>query len=340
MTAQAMLESYPSTSEVSLMSSIPTYSSSSCSSSSQDLSIISGECENRRDIASTLSDGGTEVSSGASGSGQTVHVSLQENDLWKQFYLVGNEMILTKAGRRMFPFVVVTPSGLKPRALYTVILHIVCADSFKYKYTDSRWHSINRTDVTHDESRMKYQHPFTPALGEHLNNHPLDFKTMKLTHYSRSKNGDVLLNTMHKYLVEVHIKETYGEECHPQNDVEKASYVFRFPVTTFITVTSYLSPQLTQLKVDHNHFARGFKNRPDEQNLIPTIASSPLPIIFPPPNPHGLPIASLPSFTSLQSFPTAINPAPVNFYPSLTTYYPDPYDYPVHYSVSNEEQQN
>ena len=148
--------------------------------------------------------------------------------------------------RRMFPFVVVTPSGLKPGALYTVILQIVCADSFRYKYTDSRWHSINRTDVTHDESQMKYQHPFTPALGEHLNNHPLDFKTMKLTHHSRSKNGDVstmlliqflmsirhyqvLLNTLHKYLVEVHIEETYGEECHPQNDVEKASYVFRFP---------------------------------------------------------------------------------------------------------------
>ena len=91
----------------------------------------------------------------------------------------------------MFPFVIITPSGLNPTVLYSVTLQIVSADNFRYKYTDSQWHSVCTTDVIHDETRMKYRHPFTPAPGEQLNNRPLDFKTMKLTHYLKSKNGDV-----------------------------------------------------------------------------------------------------------------------------------------------------
>jgi len=55
----------------------------------------------------------------------------------------------------------------------------------------------------------------------------------------------ILLHTMHKYFVEVCIDETYGEGADPHIDaVERASAVFEFPVTTFITVTSYLSPKV------------------------------------------------------------------------------------------------
>ena len=111
----------------------------------------------------------------------------------------------------MFPFVVVTSSGLKSGTLYTVEMHIVCADSLRYKYTDSRWHSINRTDVRHDKSRMKYLHPFTPALGEHLNNRPLDFKCMKLTHYSRSKNGDMSTMLLIHFLMSITIRFYYTQ---------------------------------------------------------------------------------------------------------------------------------
>jgi len=43
---------------------------------------------------------------------------------------------------------------------------------------------------------------------------------------------------MHKYVVEVHIEESHGEG----SDAEE--YVFRFPETSFIAVTSYLSPKV------------------------------------------------------------------------------------------------
>jgi len=49
---------------------------------------------------------------------------------------------------------------------------------------------------------------------------------------------------MHKYSVEVHIDEVHSEESGlPQKD-EKAKYIFRFQETSFIAVTSYLSPKV------------------------------------------------------------------------------------------------
>ena len=51
---------------------------------------------------------------------------------------------------------------------------------------------------------------------------------------------------MHKYLVEVHIDEVHSEESVPQKD-EKVKYIFRFRETSFIVVSSYLSPKVKKL---------------------------------------------------------------------------------------------
>ena len=86
----------------------------------------------------------------------------------------------------------VTPTGLKPSALYTITLRVVCADNFKIQiYMNRRWHTVGTTDVTHETNRMAYQHPSTPAPGEQLNNKSINFKLMKITHNPKSKNGNV-----------------------------------------------------------------------------------------------------------------------------------------------------
>lgn len=97
----------------------------------------------------------------------------------------------------------------------------------------------------------------------------------------------VLLHTMHKYVMEVMI-ETDGQ----------TPIVIKLPETTFIAVTSYqnsmvsaihvyqyiwymlefcmyeigytsLSSQLTQLKIDNNPFAKGFRDRENATCLFP-----------------------------------------------------------------------
>ncbi|CAG0924780.1 unnamed protein product, partial [Notodromas monacha] len=56
-------------------------------------------------------------------------IRLEEQTLWKKFNTLTNEMIVTKNGRRMFPVVKVSISGLDPSAMYSVLLEFVQIDN-------------------------------------------------------------------------------------------------------------------------------------------------------------------------------------------------------------------
>ncbi|XP_065909500.1 T-box transcription factor TBX5-A-like [Dysidea avara] len=153
--------------------------------------------------------------------------------------------------------------------------------------------SAGTSDVTHDVTRMKYQHPSTPALGNQLNDQPMDFKTMKLTHYSNSKNGHILLHALYKYVSEVLIASVPQ-----QNHGEKEQFHYQFPVTAFIAVSSYLSPQESALKLQHNQFAQWFKN-PPQLNNSPLALVNPGPTTIPPlPVPPLIPHHNNPRFNN------------------------------------------
>jgi hypothetical protein len=86
-----------------------------------------------------------------------VCVKLEDMDLWKRFYSLGNEMIITKYvkitflsfyfylyifsrnGRRLFPNFRVSISELDPTTKYMVLLDIVPMDDNRYKYQESAW---------------------------------------------------------------------------------------------------------------------------------------------------------------------------------------------------------
>jgi T-box len=58
-------------------------------------------------------------------------INLDDRELWCRFQNLTNEMIVTKNGRRMFPVVKITASGLDPAAMYTVLLEFVQIDSHR-----------------------------------------------------------------------------------------------------------------------------------------------------------------------------------------------------------------
>lgn len=62
---------------------------------------------------------------------RNVMISLDDRDLWCRFQNLTNEMIVTKNGRRMFPVVKITASGLDPAAMYTVLLEFMQIDSHR-----------------------------------------------------------------------------------------------------------------------------------------------------------------------------------------------------------------
>lgn len=66
-------------------------------------------------------------------------VNLDDRELWCRFQNLINEMIVTKNGRRMFPVVKITTSGLDPSAMYTVLLEFVQIDSHRWKYVNGEW---------------------------------------------------------------------------------------------------------------------------------------------------------------------------------------------------------
>ncbi|TNN43255.1 T-box transcription factor TBX5-A [Liparis tanakae] len=68
-----------------------------------------------------------------------IKVFLHDRELWTKFDEVGTEMIITKAGRRMFPSYKVKVTGLNPKTKYILLMDVVPADDHRYKFSDNKW---------------------------------------------------------------------------------------------------------------------------------------------------------------------------------------------------------
>uniref|UniRef100_A0A8D0DPI2 T-box transcription factor 2 n=1 Tax=Salvator merianae TaxID=96440 RepID=A0A8D0DPI2_SALMN len=181
-------------------------------------------------------------------------VTLEAKDLWDQFHKLGTEMVITKSGRRMFPPFKVRVSGLDRKAKYILLMDIVAADDCRYKFHNSRWMVAGKADP--EMPKRMYIHPDSPATGEQWMAKPVAFHKLKLTNNISDKHGFTILNSMHKYQPRFHIVRA--------NDILKLPYsTFRtyvFPETDFIAVTAYQNDKITQLKIDNNPFAKGFRD--------------------------------------------------------------------------------
>ena len=70
---------------------------------------------------------------------QNIRVDLQEPELWSKFYEKTNEMIVTKNGRRMFPVIKASLSGLEPDVFYKVKLEFKQIEKNRWKYINGEW---------------------------------------------------------------------------------------------------------------------------------------------------------------------------------------------------------
>ncbi|XP_038059551.1 T-box transcription factor TBX2-like isoform X2 [Patiria miniata] len=183
-----------------------------------------------------------------------IKVTLEGRELWQKFYEIGTEMIITKAGRRMFPTFRTTMTGLDSNAKYILLMDIVPVDDTRYKYHNSEWVVSGKAEP-HMPSRL-YIHPDSPATGAVWMKQVVTFNKLKLTNNNLDQHGHIILNSMHKYQPRFHIVQA--------NDVFSLRWnsfvTFAFPETTFIAVTAYQNEKITQLKIDHNPFAKGFRD--------------------------------------------------------------------------------
>ncbi|XP_017770176.1 PREDICTED: optomotor-blind protein isoform X3 [Nicrophorus vespilloides] len=191
-------------------------------------------------------------------------VTLEGKDLWEKFHKLGTEMVITKSGRRMFPAYKVRVSGLDKKSKYILLMDIVAADDCRYKFHNSRWMVAGKADP--EMPKRMYIHPDSPSTGEQWMQKVVSFHKLKLTNNISDKHGfhnskmemetQTILNSMHKYQPRFHLVRA--------NDILKLPYsTFRtyvFKETEFIAVTAYQNEKITQLKIDNNPFAKGFRD--------------------------------------------------------------------------------
>nr|AHA51440.1 T-box domain-containing protein [Thalassocalyce inconstans]AHA51441.1 T-box domain-containing protein [Thalassocalyce inconstans] len=201
--------------------------------------------------------------------GKGVQVTLENKELWEKFHALNTEMIITKTGRRMFPPIKVKLSGLNPNSKYIVLMDMTPADDHRYKYQNSEWVIAGKAEPT-VPGRM-YIHPDSPATGLQWMKGPVTFHKMKLTNNTLDQQGHIILNSMHRYQPRIHVVEA--------NDIKWLQFAsfttVSFPETVFMAVTAYQNDQITQLKIDHNPFAKGFRDLCSNKNKDKIQAISP-----------------------------------------------------------------
>ncbi|XP_029534866.1 T-box transcription factor 16 [Oncorhynchus nerka] len=183
-----------------------------------------------------------------------IRMTLEDPELWKSFHEIGTEMIITKPGRRMFPHCKINLSGLMPCSKYILLVDMVPVDGFRYKWNKEKWEVAGKAEP--QPPCRTYLHPDSPAPGSHWMKQTVSFLKLKLTNNTLDQHGHIILHSMHRYHPRFHIVQA--------DDMYSVRWsvfqTFTFPETSFTSVTAYQNTKITKLKIDHNPFAKGFRD--------------------------------------------------------------------------------
>ncbi|GBC01186.1 hypothetical protein RclHR1_00410013 [Rhizophagus clarus] len=214
---------------------------------------------------------------------------LVNSDLWSQFYHVNNEMIITKAGRCIFPLLKFQPVNLDPTVNYSFVIDFVQVSKDRYRFKKGCWISIglDRRKFLPNNSNSRdskfgtvrgnpFTHPDSPQTGAYWMNFGVSFPKIKLTNRLRLSSlsakkrdsvtdnnsslppGYFYLTSFHKYWPRIKMIK------HSANEDQET--FFTFEETAFIAVTHYQNEEVNILKKINNPHAKGFKGSFKDQN--------------------------------------------------------------------------
>ncbi|KAK1135940.1 hypothetical protein K0M31_000512 [Melipona bicolor] len=227
----------------------------------QKLALRRHRTEDRTNLVPTLRRG-PSLSAGVS-------VELQNRELWQKFHAETTEMVITKGGRRMFPLIQLKITGLERRARYCVVLEMEPASDRRHKYVgcggglkkigNAKWSSAGPAETQPRFDRRIYLHPDSPATGAHWMQQSFKFDKLKLTNNVADPKNNIVLLSMHKYVPRIWI--ICCDDAIRLSDLfSYPSSSFKFSETEFIAVTAYQNENITQLKINNNPFAKGFRD--------------------------------------------------------------------------------
>ncbi|XP_032747166.1 T-box transcription factor TBX10 [Rattus rattus] len=199
----------------------------------------------------------------------SVMVQLEMKPLWEEFNQLGTEMIVTKAGRRMFPTFQVKIVGMDTLADYALLMDFIPLDDKRYRYAfhSSAWLVAGKADPA-TPGRVHF-HPDSPAKGAQWMRQIVSFDKLKLTNNLMDDNGHIILNSMHRYQPRFHVVFVDPRKDSARYAQENFKS-FVFTETQFTAVTAYQNHRITQLKIASNPFAKGFREAdPDSWPVTP-----------------------------------------------------------------------
>ncbi|XP_057714664.1 MAX dimerization protein MGA a isoform X2 [Corythoichthys intestinalis] len=185
-----------------------------------------------------------------------IQVTLDNNNMWNEFFSCKTEMILTKQGSRMFPYCRFRISGLQPSRKYVLMMDIQLVDQNRYMWTGTCWQVAGKAE--RHMTCLPFVHTDSPSTGQHWMQNPVSFYKLKLTSNTADQEGNAVLHPMHRYMPRLHVVQT---EKAAKDIKLNASNVatFTFQQTEFMAVTAYHNSQFAQLKVEYNPFSKGLR---------------------------------------------------------------------------------
>ncbi|KAF9950523.1 T-box transcription factor tbx21 [Mortierella alpina] len=204
-------------------------------------------------------------------------ILLVDADLWSKFHEQGNEMIITRSGRCLFPCLRFKAVNLDPTAIYTIYLDFELVDGRRFKFEGGNWKASNaviRTDGDAGEmaaalAQESYTHPHKYQTGAHWMKDTIFFDKVKLSNSRESAAKSVRrassvksavgnshhifhMSSFHQYRPRVHLVQRAAH-----SDAVASSITYTFQQTTFIAVTHYQNSKVNDLKKGFNPHARG-----------------------------------------------------------------------------------
>eukprot|EP00118_Oscarella_pearsei_P021631 m.243810 g.243810 ORF g.243810 m.243810 type:complete len:502 (+) comp40240_c0_seq1:225-1730(+) len=193
-----------------------------------------------------------------------ITVRLHKPELWRKFYKNGTEMMITKKGRRFFPYADFVVNGLDHAAVYRIKLELFPVDGVRYRYDGTQWVSVEgEANQSEPSNVISAEHPESPNTGKHWMKNVVSFRKAKVTNFEGSK-GQLVLKSMYKYGMRVIITKRLVKTAGPdgKNVEDIAVFSESFPLCEFIAVTAYKSNKITQTKIEENPFAKAFRHAP------------------------------------------------------------------------------
>lgn len=180
------------------------------------------------------------------------HVRLIDSDLWSKFQENGNEMIITRCGRCLFPLLKVEIIPFEDvKSAYDVRLNLLLMGGERWKYRNNRWICLPQ----HQHQQQQQQHqsyklalPIKKDTFHAKKKFIASFEGVKLSNVETTKKMTFLVQSFKKYQLSLTITDKN------QQDIEEE---FNLPLTEFIAVTHYQNSLITSLKKYHNPHAKG-----------------------------------------------------------------------------------